>query len=71
MWQDMGKQPTSRTMWFFNTSIFSLPNLKKIILTLIFLCQILQVLANTHAKFDRLELEALLKGRARCLKAAT
>ena len=55
----------------FSTSVFSLSYLNKIILTSNFFWPnwYFQILAYTHAKFERLE--HLLKGRARCLKAAT
>ena len=71
MWQYLTKETTSDTKWFFSTSVFSLRNLKQKIADVNFfvLNWYLQIVAYTHAKFERLE--ALLRGRERCLKADT
>ena len=70
MWMDLGKRPTSRTKWFFGTSISSLRTWDKKNSDVKFFSNwYLQLFAYTHTKFERLE--ALLQSRARCLKADT
>ena len=71
MWPDLGKGATSRKKWFFGTSVSSLRTWNKKISDVKFFLPnwYLQLFAYTHAKIERLE--ALLKGRARCLKADT
>ena len=66
-----GKRAHFAHNMIFQYKRFSLPYLKKIILTSNFFWPnwYLQILAYTHAKFERLE--HLLKGRVRYLKAAT
>ena len=55
----------------FQYKRISLPNLEKMLMSNYFFCpnRYLQILAYTHAKFERLEV--LLRGRVRSSKAAT